>query len=110
MKTRKQNRKPVSAEGACSIANGARWRTVLEDLTSYGCRIADPQGGLTKGQRIEVVIGGGPPHRAEVCWSRKGAAGLAFAQPLSELLLNTLRENSASRTRQTGCTAQARYC
>ena len=110
MKTRKHHREPVSAEGTCRIAGGAVWHTVLENLTSDGCRIADPQGGLAKGQRIHVTIGRGAPHRAEVCWWRKGEAGLAFVNPLPELLLTTLRESSAEQARKTGASSPARYC
>ena len=83
---------------------------MFDDLTSDGCRIADPQGGLSKGQRIQVVIGRGASHRAEVCWSRKGEAGLAFVNPLPELLLTRLREDSAEQTKQAGVGSPARYC
>ena len=110
MKTRKHHRQPISAEGACRIASGAEWRTVLEDLTSDGCRIADPQGGLSKGQRVQIVISRGSPHRAEVCWWRKGEAGLAFANPLPELLLNSLRDDVVETSQSQPKTSPARYC
>lgn len=100
----------MSASGTCRIANGAQWAVVLEDLTTDGCRIADPQCGLTKGQRVQITVEQGAAQRAEVCWWRKGEAGLAFAQPLSEQLLKSLRENPESASGTARTVSPARYC
>lgn len=110
MKTRKQNRRPVSAQGACRLASGAQWSVVLEDLTTDGCRIADPNRTLAQGQRVQIVVVRGAPHRAEVCWWRKGEAGLEFAQPLPDDLLGSLRDNAPEPLAARHTSSTARYC
>lgn len=80
----------MAARGSCRNARGLQWEVVLTDIAEGGCRIADPARHLATGEQVRLTIAGTGPHHARVCWHRGGAAGLAFARPLAEDLLEQI--------------------
>lgn len=81
----------MAAHGSCRNARGLQWEAELTDIAEGGCRIADPARRLTTGEQLRLMIAGTGPHHARVCWQRGGAAGLAFARPLTGDLLAALQ-------------------
>ena len=70
-----------------------QWDIRLEDLSSGGCRVDDPRGGMALGEYVRLFIAGTGPHMAEVAWRQGSRVGLEFQTPLPERIFALLAED-----------------
>jgi len=80
--TRTSERVPTSAAGTCKTDRGYQLDVSFQDLSSGGCRIEDPHGGMGLGTYVSLIIAGTGPHKAEVAWRQGDRVGLEFLRPL----------------------------
>ena len=90
MRTRKVDRKQVEVQGQCCSVQGRLFDIVLNDLTTGGCGFPDPEGILSIGSPVNLMICGTGPHRAHVRWADKGCVGVSFQRPLSDEAVQNL--------------------
>ncbi|MEP0392768.1 MAG: PilZ domain-containing protein [Erythrobacter sp.] len=88
--TRTSERVPTSADGTCKTDHGYQWDVSFQDLSSGGCRVEDPRGGLGLGSYVSLIIAGTGPHKAEVAWRQGDRVGLEFTRPLPARVLKHL--------------------
>ena len=79
---RSSERVPTRAMGSCKTDRGYQWDVAFQDLSSGGCRVDDPRGGMSLGSYVSLIIAGTGPHRAEVAWRQGDRVGLEFLRPL----------------------------
>jgi hypothetical protein len=69
---------------------GQFWTARLHNISTTGCMIACPEGGLPDGWLMRLWIGDLPVTDAEVIWRHRGHAGLRFLMPLQSTALEHL--------------------
>ncbi|MEM1052327.1 MAG: PilZ domain-containing protein [Pseudomonadota bacterium] len=80
--TRSSERVATCAVGSCKTDRGYKWDVSFQDLSSGGCRVEDPRGGMNLGTYVSLIIAGTGPHKAEVAWRQGDRVGLEFLRPL----------------------------
>lgn len=93
---RKTGRKRVSISGTCTIGGRGEEQALITDLGTHGCRIQTGAVGVTKAQELILHIAGCAPIKGSLAWSKGGAFGVRFAEPLSDALLETLCNDAVS--------------
>jgi len=66
------------------------WPARLCNISTTGCMMACPEGGLPDGKRLRLRIRGLAAIDAEIVWQHRGHAGLRFAVPLHPAALEHL--------------------
>lgn len=74
----------VSLEGRCSVGEGAAEAIALLDLDARGCRVKGIAAAVTKADRLALWLGTVGPLEGRLRWAKRGSAGIAFVDPLSE--------------------------
>lgn len=69
---------------------GQFWTARLHNISTTGCMIACPEGGLPEGWLMRLWIGDLRVIDAEVIWRHRGHAGLRFLMPLQSTALEHL--------------------
>lgn len=72
---------PTDLEADCRMA-GEAWAARLRNISTTGCMMATPDGGLPSGWMMRLRISGLPAIDAEIIWRHRGHAGLRFLLPL----------------------------
>lgn len=62
---------------------------VLEDISSFGCRLGGAMP-LDVGGRLWLRLPGSPPIVSTIAWSEGGEAGCRFSTPISQGLMRSL--------------------
>ena len=90
MQTRQSSRTPITVPGTVLSARGQEWRVHVDDLSTGGCRLDDPDGGLRLGELVKLSVGGVGPCVAEIAWRQSTRVGVEFVRPLSERVINAM--------------------
>ena len=83
------HRIPTDLEAVCRMA-GQAWPARLRNISTSGCMIACPEGGLPEGGLMRLRISGLHAIDAEVVWRHRGHVGLRFLLPLQVTSLEHL--------------------
>ncbi|MXO58119.1 hypothetical protein GRI89_00975 [Altererythrobacter salegens] len=78
---RRAYRFPTDLEADCRMS-GQAWSARLHNISTSGCMMACPEGGLPEGSMMRLRIRGLQVIDAEIVWRHRGHAGLRFMQPL----------------------------
>ncbi|HSQ95549.1 MAG TPA: PilZ domain-containing protein [Croceibacterium sp.] len=72
---------PTDLQSDCRMADRA-WTSRLCNISTTGCMMACPEGGLPSGWMLRLRLRGMPAIDAEIVWQHRGHAGLRFLVPL----------------------------
>ena len=88
----------VAIAATCSIGTREAEPVLVTDLDREGCRLHTAAlGGVSKAQPLVLHLPGCAPIEGKLVWSKGGALGVSFSQPLSGKVLETLcAEQSAA--------------
>lgn len=87
---RRAARHPVLVTRATIRGHGEQPVTaILNDLSTFGCRVATPAG-HEPGERVWLRLSGGLPVPATVVWAADGVAGCRFDQPIERELVRSM--------------------
>lgn len=82
----------VAIAASCTIGTRDAEPVLVTDLDREGCRLHTAAvGGVSKAQALVLHLPGCAAIAGKLVWSKGGALGVRFAEPLSEALLVTLR-------------------
>jgi len=68
---------PTDLQSDCRMADRA-WTSRLCNISTTGCMLVCPEGGLPSGWILRLRIRGVPAIDAEIVWQHRGHAGLRF--------------------------------
>ena len=85
----------VSLEGTCSVGDAEAERIAVLDLDTGGCRVKGITAAVTKSDRLQVWLGAVGPIEGRLRWVKRGSAGIAFAEPLSDSDLEAAKRTAA---------------
>ncbi len=86
---RSARRFPTNLEADCRMA-GETWSGQLRNISTSGCMLACPDGGLPSGWMMRLRIRSLPAIDAEIIWHHRGHAGLRFLKPLEPTAMEHL--------------------
>lgn len=89
MEQRAAFRYATDLEADCRMS-GRTWSARLRNISTTGCMIANPEGGLPEGWMLRLRIEGLPLVDTEIIWRHRGHAGLRFMVPLASSALEHL--------------------
>lgn len=101
MRTRKQERKPISLPGRYFTGLGTPVDVLLKDLSTGGCSFALETHNLALGSRLQIHVGSSGPHHAHVKWLRDGEAGVQFTAKLDDALFDNFQASHVPDSAQT---------
>lgn len=87
-------RDSVSLEATCRVGDGESFAVAVLDLDAHGCRVRGFGAAATKFDAIALRFGELDPVHAGLRWVKRGSAGLAFANPLSEAELEVIHRSA----------------
>ena len=82
MQTRQKPRKVLTVPGRYFTGHGEPVDVRLRDLSVGGCCFASGDDTLPRGSRLQLLIAGRGPYKANVKWCGDGECGVTFAVPL----------------------------
>ena len=81
----------VAIAASCSIGTREAEAVLVTDLDREGCRLHTAAvGGVSKAQPLVLHLPGCAPIEGKLVWSKGGALGVSFSEPLSGEVLETL--------------------
>jgi len=87
---RKSEREPVAIAASCTIGARAPEQVLVTDLGRQGCRMHTGAVGVTKAEKLVLHLAGCAPIEGTLAWSKGGALGVRFTEPLSDRRLAKL--------------------
>ena len=83
-RSRANPRKRVAIDGTCTIGERDKEEVLITDLGPTGCRMRTGAVGVTKSEPLLLWLGDVGPISGRLKWSKGGALGVSFDQPLSD--------------------------
>ncbi|WP_305096737.1 hypothetical protein [Croceibacterium aestuarii] len=87
---RTAGREQVAIPGRCSIGGREEEEVLVTDLGRHGCRMHTGAVGVTRSERLVLILAGCAPIQGSLKWSKGGALGVRFSEPLGQEQLETL--------------------
>lgn len=89
------DRTTVAIAGTCRVGDRPEEDVLVTDLGADGCRMRGGAVGVTKAEPLVLRIGSAGPIAARLKWTKGGALGVSFDDPLDEDVLERLYAASA---------------
>lgn len=83
-------RNSVTIEGRCGIGGRELQEVLVTDLHAHGCRVRGVAVGVIKSEPLVLWLGEVGPVAGHLKWTKSGALGVAFEEPLAADLLEAL--------------------
>lgn len=81
----------VAIAASCIFGTREAEPVLVTDLNQQGCRLHTAAvGGVSKAQPLVLHLPGCAPIEGKLAWSKGGALGVSFSEPLSGTVLETL--------------------
>ena len=93
---RKDPRQQVAIAGTCALGDRPEEAVLVTDLAVNGCRVRSNAVGVSRSETVVLHVGDVGPIAGSLKWTKGGALGVAFDEPLEQAEVERLSAAAAS--------------
>lgn len=95
-RSRKDARQQVAIAGTCALGDRPEEAVLVTDLAVNGCRLRSNAVGVSRSEAVVLHVGDVGPIAGSLKWTKGGALGVSFDEPLDEAVVERLSDAAAA--------------